>query len=244
MKFSRLFHNPFLEPAVSLGELLACTTETRERLVANNPGGAFDELVAGITGALQEFSGARVSNVVKLGKRKAAKQTKRMFRRELSGKLARIAAAVMAHYGARAPEMRQVFPSGRLNFLRTVDDSLGSALSSLGAALTALETALGALGTMALGLAQELHASWTTLYGESEVSTGQKAGAEQTQREARVKVGAQMHLALLTVTAHFVRAAAVEGRVLTKKEAAEHTALYFRQDLLKDRTRKKKVVAG
>ncbi len=240
MKFARLFHNPFLEAAVSHAELLACTTETRERLVANNPGGAFDDLIAGITGAVAELRAASVSNMVKLGNRKGAKLTKRKFRREMPGKLARIAGAVMAQYGSRSGEMRQVFPNGRRQFLRTVDDLLGSRLSSLVTVLTALAGAMGDLGTMALGLAQELQTSWTALHGASEQSTGQKAAAEQAQREARVKVGAQMHLALLTVTAHFVRAAAAAGKVVTKKEAAAHTALYFRQDLLKDRTRRKK----
>ena len=239
VKFARLFHNSFLEPSVSHGELVAFATETKANLVSDNGSGSWDGLVAGITGALSALSAATVADGVKLGRRKGAKLTKRKFRRELPGKAARIYGAVLGHYGSRTGELLKVFPRGRRGLVRTPDDLLASALGTLVNALALLAPEMGDMGTTALGLAQELQTGWAEVYGVSEASTGEKAAAEAAQRGARVMLGAQLHLALLSVTAHFVSEAAAQGKVLKKKEAAAITARYFRQDLLKDRTRRK-----
>ena len=239
MKFSRLFHNPFLEPSVSRAELLACATDSKERLRANNKGGAFDGLVAGITTAIAGMGAAMGADLTKLGRRKGAKMTKKQFRGKLPGTVARIYGGVLGHYGSRSGELRKVLPRGRQGLVRTPDDGLATALASLVAALTPLEQDMGAAGTRSLQLAQGLQSGWAEVYGVSEASTGEKAMSEAALRAARVLLGAQLHVALLSVTAHFVAEAAAEGKVLSKKEAARIAALYFRQDLLKDRTRRK-----
>jgi hypothetical protein len=180
-----------------------------------------------------------VADLTKLGRRKGAKMFKKQFRAGLPDTVARIAAGVMGHYGSRSGELRKVLPRGRQALVRTPDDAMGAALASLVAALTPLEQDMGPAGTRSLQLAQGLQSGWAEVYGVSEASTGEKAVAEAGLRAARVRLGAQLHVALLSVTAHFAAAAAAEGKVLSKKEAARIAALYFRQDLLKDRTRRK-----
>lgn len=239
MKLARLFHNTFLERPVSHAELMACATDAKECLRASNEGGAFDPVVAALTAAIAQVNATAVGNGVTLGRRKGAKHTKRNFRRALPAKAGQIHACVVSHYGPKAPELRRVFPRGRLGLIRTTDDGLGPALGAMQAALAALAPDMGPAGVTAEALALELVTGWAEVYARSEQSSAAKAFAESEHRAARQALGIQLHLALLTVTTHFTAAAAAEGKLLSKKEAAEITARYFRQDLLKDRTRRK-----
>lgn len=239
MKLSRLFQIPFLAAPVSLNELLAFATDAKARLASNTQSGAFDGMVAAISAALEGINAAAGQNLTKLGRRKGAKLTKAGFRRALPRKLARVEAGLIAHFKGDGKEVRLVFPKGRTAVVRAPDDMLRGALNGIVTALTPLAPEMGDIGTMVMEVSGELVADWTALYGVSESSTAEKAAAEAGLRQARKLLGVQLHLALLGVTAHFTAAAAAEGKVLTKKEAAQITARYFRQDLLKDRTRRK-----
>ena len=239
MKLVRVFDNPFLAAPVSISELISCSTDARERLRSGNAGGIWDGVLAGLNAALSGLSAAVGADLVKLGLRMSAKLVKTRFRRQMTSRVGRIQSCVAGHYGVASGEVKKVFPRGRQGLLRTPDDLLGGELASMVNALTPLAPAMGATGTTALGLAQELHTSWTDIYEQSERSTAEKTMTEAALRKARVQLGQRMHLALLTVAAHFVAGAAAEGKVLTKKEIALLTARYFRQDLLMDRQRRK-----
>lgn len=237
MKLARLISNPFWRPGVSLAEMLAFATDAKERLVSGNEGGRWDGVIAGLVAALANVSGAAGGNLAHLGKRKAAKMTKRQFRAEMGRKVARIHAGLVAVYGPRSAAVRSVFPEGRRELLRRRDDQLGPALGSLTEAVFALSGAMGPLGSMALGLAQELRDGWAPLYHASEESSAKKAVSESGLRQARARLAAELHRALLTVGLHFVSEAAAAGRVLSRKEAEAHRARYFREDLLRIRRR-------
>lgn len=234
IRLYRIFQNPFLDPEISVNELGAGATDTQQRLIANNPGAAFNTLITGLTVALATVATCTTDDIVKLGLRKAAKQAKDTFREVLPKHLGKVHAKVAAHYGVDAPELNQAFPNGREIFHTCPDDQVSANLQAVINGITPLASAMGALGAAALGDASGLLSTWTALYAASESTTGAKTNTESEKRDAKNLLAAQMHLTLLTLALHFVAEAKAAGRSITDEEALEKAALYFRQDLFED----------
>lgn len=213
---------------------MAGATDTQQRLIAKNPGAAFNTLITGLTVALATVGTCTTDDIVKLGLRKAAKQAKDAFREVLPKQLGKIHAKVVAHYGVDAPQVNTVFPSGREIFHTCPDDQVAPRLQAVINGLTPLAVAMGPLGASALGDAGGLLSTWTTLYAASESTTGAKTSTELEKRDAREVLAAQMQITLLELALNFAKEARAEGRSITDAEAQAKAALYFRQDLLED----------
>ena len=212
----RFFKNPFTKSRVGIGPLLAFTTDHVERLKADNSGGQWTARLAATTAALAAVNGSFVADQSKLGQRKGSKQTKRMFRRGLAVRLAKIQGAAMGRFGPKAPELSELFPRGRRGFTQCADDGLESKLQALVTALTAHAAELDAAVVPA---AQTLLAEWRAVYQASEASTGAKASAETARRGARSVLERELFLNLLTLAQAF-------------PDAPEKLARYMQQSLL------------
>jgi len=218
IQLRRYFSVPFRDPNISLDELVAFATDHLQRLVANNPGAAFNTLITATTVALTTLGNCSSSDLVKLGIRKAAKDAKDAFRTALPGNLRKISGKVAGQYGEPSAELTQCFPQGRTVFTTCADDALDEHLQSLVAALTPL---VGVMGPDALADAGGLLSTWLVLYGASETATGSKTATEAEKRAARTTLERQLAVNLLTLALHF----------LDQEDKAD---TYFQQHLLED----------
>lgn len=197
---SGFLENPFADRNIGLDKLLAFTTDHVQRLTANNPGGQWSVRLAATETALAAVNGTFVADETKLGLRKARKQAKRAFRAALRGRVARVHGAVMAKFGERTPEVKEIFPGGRQGLARCADDVLESQLKSLVSALTAR---LADLGPAVVTAAQTLLAEWQSVYQASEASTGAKVATEAARRNARAVLERELFLNLLALAQAF-----------------------------------------
>ncbi|MCB1076617.1 MAG: hypothetical protein KDM64_02210, partial [Verrucomicrobiae bacterium] len=104
----RYFTNPFDARGISLSELIAFATDHFERMRAGNADGKLDDRLAATEAALAEFEGTRAGDEIELGLRKGSKLSKRRFRRALPGEVGRIYAFMIAHFGHRSPQVREL----------------------------------------------------------------------------------------------------------------------------------------
>jgi hypothetical protein len=234
IRLFRLFLNPFTEEEVSFNELVACATDSLQRFVAQNPGAIYNTVITGLSTALATVGACASDDTVKLGLRKAAKQAKDTFREHLPGHLGKVYGKVIGHYGPQAPEVQQVFPSGREIFGKCPDDALDDHLTAVVNGLTPLLPAMGTAGTAAQGDAGGLLSTWLALYAASESSTGLKVETEAEKRAAKENLAAKLHVAFAAVLTVAVGEASAAGHALTLEQAQSVVALYFRQDLLED----------
>jgi len=234
MRLFRIFQNPFILESVSFDELVAGTTDTLQRLIANNPGAVFNSLITSLTTALSQVALCATDDIVKLGLRKAAKQAKDTFRTVLPEQLGKIYSKVAGFYGIKAPQLNMVFPSGREIFHDCTDDALDEHLQAVINGLTPLAAEMGAVGAAALGDAGGLYSTWIGLYSASELSTGSKTATESEKRAARENLAAKLHVALLTLALHRATESSTANKAVTDAEAVDMAALYFRQDLFED----------
>ncbi len=218
IQLSRLFEIHFHDPAISLDELVAFATDSHERVIANNPGAAFNGLITATAVALTNLGNCSSSDITKLGLRKAAKQAKAAYRKALPGHLRKIFGKITGQYGDPSNEVTQCFAQGREIFDSCVDDKVDDHLIALINGLTPLAAVMG--GT-ALGDAGGLLSTWLVIYGASESTTGAKTATEAEKEIARAALERQLSVNALTIALHF----------LGQKEKA---ADFFQQHLLED----------
>lgn len=208
---SLYFANPFHDRNINLAALLAFTTDHLQRLAANDPGGIFAARRAATTAAWQAVSDAFTEDQTKLGLRKARKQSIRKFRKALAGGIAKINVAVKAQFGERSPELTEIFPGGRRRFARCPDDSLESHLAALSRGLTAHAAELAAA---VVAQAEALRMDWQAVYQASEMSSGVKAAAAASRRNARRALQGELYLNLLALAQQFPEEPAKLGRFM------------------------------
>ncbi|MES2705837.1 MAG: hypothetical protein V4726_04465 [Verrucomicrobiota bacterium] len=215
IRLSRYFIIPFEDPAISLDSLIAFATDHLQRMIANNPEAVLEGVITPTAVALAVLGECSSSDSVRLGTRKAAKGAKNAFREDLPGQVRRIAQRVAGEYGDPSAQMTACFPHGREEFKACRDDRLEDHLQGLVAALTPL----GGLMAVALGEAERLLSTWTSLHAASGTSSGAKTTTESGKREARVRLERQLTLNVLGLAAQF----------LDQEDKAD---LYFQQYLL------------
>jgi len=220
---SAYFEVPFDDKNVNHNTLLAFATDHYARLVANNPGGRYDERIAALAAGLAAFRQSLGETLIRLGKRKSSKSDKRRVRRTLSQGISRIAASVIATFGPQSAEYKTCFPIGRRVFTVCPDDLLKSHLSSLHQALVKLEDELG---PEVIARSTALRSEWQAAYTNSETATAQKAAAEETRRAARATLQLELFFNLLEIIKHHPR-------------QPEALNLYMQPHLLRSRRKRK-----
>ncbi|MEP7367789.1 MAG: hypothetical protein ABI972_31395 [Acidobacteriota bacterium] len=210
---------PFDDHNISEAELLAFSTDNLQRMTANNPV-VLATRIAATAAKLAIVAQCSSDNTLKLGARKAAKDAKDEFRKNLPEEIGKIYVVVIAKYGLNGTQVTEVFPNGRTVFAKsgTTDDLLGSKLTALVAVLTAKQADLGA---PVVTEATALKTNWTALYEASEEKSGQKSTTEEGKRAARADLQLELYFNLIELMKMFPR-------------QPEKLSLYMTQSLLED----------
>lgn len=218
IQLSRYFRIPFSDPAISLNELIAFATDNLQRLIANNPGAVFNNLINGTTTALATLSTCSTDDQTKLAIRKAAKLAKDTFRKALLENIRPVYGALLNKFNDPSPQMTTCFPLGRSIFQTETDDTLRNRLETL---VNGLATLIPVMGSEAHGIASSLLSTWIGLYSASETASGTKTATQLEKNTARAILEKQLTINLLAVAQQHVG-----------NEAMADT--YFQQHLLED----------
>ena len=194
--------NPFDDPRISMDELLAYTTDHYQRLLANNPGGAFTARLSATDDALAAVSDAFTDDQTKFGLRKARKLAKGNFRKTLPENVGKIYGSVIGKFGPSAPQVAECFPQGRKVFSECTDDKVTNHLQTLINGVTANQALLGA---PVVADATALLTGWNAVYGVSESATGAKTTTQAAKNAARAALQLELFKNLLTIALNFPR---------------------------------------
>lgn len=215
---SRFLDVPFDDPAISLAELFSFSSDHLQRMIANDSGAALAARITATTSALALVQELWSDDQTQLGLRKARKMAKDAFRDALPAKVAKVVAAVVAHYGDDAPEVTECCPQGRTVFSRATDDQVAGHLQTLIDGVTAHAADLGA---PLVAQAGAILTGWNAVYGASETATGAKTATMTEKNAARENLQLMLFLNLLKLAEMWPR-------------QPEKLALYMQQSLLED----------
>jgi hypothetical protein len=214
---SRFLENPFDDPNLSAAKLGAFSTDSLQRMIANNPSGELDVRIAATTSALTLFQDCMADDQTKLGLRKARKQAKDTFRETTLPKaVERIESGFISAFDGDSPVLMEALPNGRTIFTTCRDDQVGTHVQTL---LNAVTTHTASLAPAIVTLATNLKTNWLATYSASETSTGDKTTTEEEKQLARENLQLMLFLNLLKLSEMFPR-------------QPDQLALYMRQDLL------------
>ncbi|MBI3881661.1 MAG: hypothetical protein HY301_16555 [Verrucomicrobia bacterium] len=214
----KFLDNPFDDDGISMDELIAFSSDHREKMIASNPANELDARIAATTSALTLVNTMFTEDSVKLGIRKGNKQAMRAFRKGLAPKTGKVHAGVVARYGADDPKVTEIYPRGLSIFGSCTDDALKDELQTTILGITAHVADLGA---PLLAEAQAIRTGWMAVYSPSESSGPAKTASEAAKQEARNNLQLMLFLNLLTLAMMFPR-------------QPEKLPLYMRQSLLED----------
>lgn len=199
---SRFLDNPFDDDGISIGELLAFSTDHLERMTANNSGGELSTRITATSQSLGLVEDCVTDDQGRLGIRKARKMAKDNFRSSLPAAVTKIVAAVIAQYGDGSPEVTECVPNGRSIFSTCRDDQVEVHLQTL---VNALTTHQADLGAPLVTTATNLKTAWVTIYTASESATGAKTTTEEGKQMARENLQLMLFLNLLKLAEMFPR---------------------------------------
>jgi len=182
-----IFKNPFDNEAITLEQLVHFTTEHLARMVANNPGGALNERIGATTIALSTLEHGAAPDETKAIVQKARARAKEGFRKTLPASIELIQAAVVATYGATAPELLECFPDGR-HIYATCDDM--EVCAHLDQLITALKPHADDVGQANLIAASGLLTTWRALCGVA----GKPRGKAPTDAQKRATHALRLEL--------------------------------------------------
>lgn len=216
IRLSRFFEVPFDDRQISVAELLAFATDHLQRMIANNPANALNVRINATQIALTLVLSMVTDDETKLAIRKSRKKAKDAFRKGLAARIAMIAGAVTAKYGAASTEMTECFPQGRNIFNTATDDRMVTHLQTLINGVTAYEAGLGA---QLVADATALLTEWNVVYDASETAGGTTTATQDEKNAARLSLQGELFQNLLTLAGMFPR-------------QPEKAALYMQQSLL------------
>lgn len=215
---SKYLENPFDDDGISMGELLAFSTDNLQRMIANNPANELDTRIAATSSSLTLVEDWVTDDAAKLGLRKARKLAKDTFRENLPATVARIEAGFISAYGKDSPILLEALPQGRNIFNTCRDDQVESNLQILVDAVTAHSADLA---PAIVTLANSTLTNWVTTYNASEASTGNKTTTQDGKRLARENLQLMLFLNLLKLAEMWPR-------------QPEKLSLYMMQHLLEN----------
>ncbi len=132
----------------------------------------------------------------KLAFQKSRTSIKIAFRQALPGHVVKIHSAVLAAFGAQAPEVLGCFPLGRNVFTTATDEALNNRLGQLILALTPLGAIVGpAHVTAATGLA----ATWDSLFGAQGLAKTAKSVTAEAQAQAMAALKVELFKNVLSI---------------------------------------------
>lgn len=199
---STYLQNPFDDRNISMGELIAFSTDNLERMIANNPSNELDARITATTSSLALVEDCVTDDQTRLGLRKARKAAKDAFREGIPAAVARVESGFIGAYGADSPILLEALPQGRTIFSSCRDDQVESHLQTLVNAVTAHSADLA---PAIVTLANTTLTNWVTTYNASEASTGNKTVSQEGKRLARENLQLMLFLNLLKLAEMFPR---------------------------------------
>ena len=218
---ARFLDVPFDDPGIGLVKLVTFSLDHVQRMIANNIAQQFDTRITATQSSLALVMSHATDDETKLALRKARNQTKKAFRADLPAKIAKIAAAVTAKYGAVSPEMTECFPLGRTIFSTCVIDDLSKQLETLQNGITAHATDLGP--TLVSDMAA-LVTGWAAIHEASETADGAKTATEEAKQLARENLQLMLFLNLLKIAEIFPRQPEKLARYMQQSLLENHPA--------------------
>jgi len=195
--------NPFDDDGISMAELAAFSTDHLQRMSANNAGGELTDRITATTSALSLVEDCFTDDLSRLGVRKARKQAKNDFRRDIIPlEVERVEAGFIAAFGADSNVLLEALPNGRNIFNTCRDDQVENYLQVL---LDAATTHQASLAPATLTQATNLKNNWVAIYEASESSTGDKTATQEEKRLARENLQLMLFLNLLKLAEMFPR---------------------------------------
>lgn len=219
-KLSTFLENPFDDPGISIGELLAFTTDHLQRMIANNASGELTARITATTSAYQLVADCVIDDETKLALRMARNLAKKNFRQDtlLSG-VERVEAGIISAYADSSLVLMEALPNGRSIFGSCRDDQLAIHLNTIHAAVTAHAADLA---PAIVTLANTLKAQWTAILAACEETTGNKTSTQEGKKQARYNLQLMLFLNLNKLGEMFPR-------------QPEKLSLYMQEHLLRDR---------
>lgn len=183
MSLLRFFKNPFYSARLSMSELRKYGAAQLAALIADTPAG-MSAVVADLTACLAGFDATFPEVIGAGGALAEASNNKKLFRKALTAKIAKIANGIGAAYGDPSSELEGAFPQGRSIFQRCEDvDLLGH--------LTALKNWFTPARVTAVGAAHQtsingLVTQWTAIWAALGTAKGELSSDRGTRDEAKL----------------------------------------------------------
>ena len=197
---SGILRNPFRTRKLSLENLLRFAVHHLMALVTGNEEGAFTERIAATGAMLEAAQAGQVDAATRLAMQTARTQTKRAFRRWLTGELARIHAGVVSAYGPGSAALMACFPHGRRAFDRCQDVGLGALLRALAENVASHAPAAG---SAVARRAQGLVSTWRALWGEQGEKRAEHQSSRYRLRGLRKALEVELYKNVLMLAGHY-----------------------------------------
>lgn len=185
----RYLEDPFNDDNVSANNMASFTTDSIQRMIANNPGGVLNARIAATSTAFDAFDASITDDTVRKAVRKNRKQAKNDTKASLPLAVKNILVKVEAKLGANTPVLVEFCPDPPSAFTRYRDDEVDN---KLGVIVAGAEANLAQTGQEVLDEAQQLLATWMAVYNASEESTGAQTVTIEQKRAARAALNAEL----------------------------------------------------
>lgn len=136
LNLHRVFDLWFDDPQITPARKLSFADDLRDRLAANNPGGAFNLILPQLDTALTAAGGATSSEAVALAVRKAAVQAKVILLAEIKTLISRRSGRIVDNFGKNSTEYTEFFPQGLTAYRDMAEAGVEAGLDTLIAAAT------------------------------------------------------------------------------------------------------------
>ena len=173
------------------------------RIVAHNAGlleGKFTDRIAPTRAAITAMESVVTDVKVKMALQRARIDSKKTFRSELPGYVAKIYGALLAVFGPNAPEMIECFPEGRSVFSNCAEEQLNNHLEQLQASVTAHAAVLPAA---TLTLVASLVAGWASVYAAAGAAKDAKSVTTASREVAVAALRVELFKNLMTCGLYF-----------------------------------------
>ncbi len=194
---ARLFTVWFDDPAFSVAEILAFSDDHLGRLAANNPGGAFDTILAQTDTAFGALGGTTSGGVTALAVQKARTQAKRAHLEHIKDLVSQRSGLVINQFKRGSEEWVEFFPQGVEQVRAMKEADVAPTLDRIIAASVKYLPALTAEMTA-------LKTDWLTLSDAAAQQRGAASGAGTAQDTAMAAMRRQLMTNALTLALHFL----------------------------------------
>lgn len=187
----------FNQQAFSLTEKLIFAQDHEAKLVANNPDGARDEMIALTATRIDAVSEKQARETTAAAVQKARTATKDKYRKTIEETVSRQSGLVVAKLGKDSPAYLEFFPAGLTEFHNARDSEVAPLLERL------IEAATAHLPELTPTF-QELSDTWEAVTGEASSRRAKRKTTAEGRADAIQALEIQLTRNLLTLALEFL----------------------------------------